>query len=57
MMGRSKKPAEPEKGIRCPKCNCGDLRVLYTRKAKRGIRRVRRCRFCGRRISSIERAT
>lgn len=41
-------PAEEEKGLRCPKCHCRDLRVSDSRPANNGrIRRVRWCRHCG----------
>lgn len=57
MIGR-KKPAkaEPPKGIRCPDCGCPHVPVLYTRPANKGVRRVRGCRNCGRRISTYERS-
>jgi transcriptional regulator NrdR family protein len=56
MIGRKKPETnEPPKGIRCPACNCAHVPVLYTRPANRGVRRVRACRNCGRRISTFER--
>jgi len=47
---------EQERGVRCPKCHCGHVPVLYTRKvANGGIRRRRECRACGRRFTTYER--
>ena len=43
-------------GLRCRKCNCADLRVVYTRRRSHGrILRLRRCRHCGYRFPTIER--
>ena len=42
------------KGIRCPRCGCGDLRVLYTRPGNDQRQRVRLCRNCKRRIVTYE---
>ncbi len=45
-------------GVRCPKCNCADTRVVYTRHSigARNHRR-RKCRHCGREFSTYERTT
>ena len=53
----SKKPPEekPIKGLRCPVCECRYVPVLYTRPARRGVLRVRRCNNCGHRIRTYER--
>lgn len=49
------KPGE-DVGLRCPNCNCRDLRVDYTRRRSHNrIIRRRVCRHCGRRISTVER--
>ncbi len=43
------------RGIRCPACGCGHLRVVYTRRAWGGrVVRRRECRNCGRRILTAE---
>lgn len=42
-------------GLRCPNCNCADLRVYYTRQSTDRILRVRICRYCGRKITTYER--
>jgi transcriptional regulator NrdR family protein len=45
-------------GLRCPKCDCADLRVYYTRRRPGGrIRRSRICRACGARVISTETIT
>lgn len=50
-------PAEERRGLRCPKCGCVHLRVIYTRRAwGGGLRRRRECRYCGHRITTTERA-
>lgn len=57
MSGRltpSPKPEE-QRGLRCPACGCGHLRVVYTRRAWGGrITRRRECRSCGRRMLTTE---
>lgn len=47
-------PEEKRDGIVCPVCHCRHFRVLYTRKVRRGIKRRRECRHCGKRLSTIE---
>lgn len=50
-------PDDPDdlRGLRCPKCACPHLWVVYTRKCERGrIRRRRECRNCGKRITTYE---
>lgn len=50
--------APADLGLRCPDCNCADLRVAYVQHLPRGTtRRVRHCRHCHRRITTIERPT
>jgi Zn ribbon nucleic-acid-binding protein len=42
------------KGIRCPKCGCTDLRVVYVER-QHGFRvRRRECRHCGHRLTTRE---
>ena len=42
-------------GVRCPKCNCADTRVGYTRHRREGTNlRKRRCRNCGREFATYE---
>jgi len=45
------------RGLRCPACGCGHLRVVYTRPGwgERVIRR-RECRHCARRFTTTEAA-
>jgi transcriptional regulator NrdR family protein len=43
-----------EKGIICPKCGAARLKVEYTRHRAESIRRVRRCKDCGRRFPTVE---
>ena len=40
----------------CPACGCRHFRVIYTRRdaGDRVVRR-RQCRYCGRRLSTVER--
>jgi transcription repressor NrdR-like protein len=43
--------------IRCARCWCRDLRVIYTRRMLNGsIRRLRECRHCGKRMTTTEQA-
>ena len=44
------------KGLECPRCGCCHLYVLYTRQRLGKILRIRECRYCGRRITTWERA-
>jgi len=49
---------EPRSGVRCPRCNCPHVPVLYTRSAPFGrTKRVRECRYCGRRVVTYEAAS
>lgn len=42
-------------GVRCPRCNCADLRVRRTMPATGGkIKRYRACRHCGTRVITVE---
>jgi len=34
-------------GVKCPKCQCRDLRVYGTRREGARIKRYRECRHCG----------
>lgn len=47
--------AEPTAGIACPTCGCRDLPVYYTRRARDKTMRRRRCRHCGRMLTTFER--
>jgi hypothetical protein len=46
--------AEAGNGLRCPKCNCADLRTSYRKPLPNGFRRIRFCRSCGHRIETTE---
>lgn len=47
---------QEQRGLVCPKCGCGHLHVIYTRRAWGGaVRRRRECRHCGKRITTTER--
>jgi len=50
--------SEDDHGVRCPKCNCADTRVIYTRHSigKRNLRN-RKCRNCGHEFPTYERVT
>lgn len=48
-------PPKRDLGLQCPKCGCRHLPVWYTRKRPGHILRVRRCRHCGRRVTTRER--
>ena len=50
-----KAAAHRPRGIECPSCGCKHLHVLITRTVPGGyIRRRRRCRNCGRKITTYE---
>ena len=44
------------RGLECRKCGCRHFVVDNTRKLNRMIIRYRRCRHCGRRMTTSERA-
>jgi len=46
--------AENPQGVVCPKCGCAHLPVLNTRRSMDRIVRYRRCRNCGRRVTTYE---
>lgn len=49
--------ATDQKGLVCRHCGCRHFRVLYTRRAWGGrIMRRRECRYCGKRMTTWERA-
>ena len=50
---KKEQPVEP--GLKCPECGCSHLPVWYTRSRGDKIVRVRKCRNCGRRVSTTER--
>ncbi len=46
---------EDDRGLRCSRCGCRHFLVIYTRRTrKHRILRRRRCRHCGRRITTYE---
>jgi hypothetical protein len=49
------KPEAEPRGLRCPRCNCGDWRTIDTRPAPAGrVRRYKACRHCGKRVVTFE---
>ena len=48
---------QEKKGLECPRCGCRHLPVLYTRQLADHILRIRRCRYCGRRVRTRERSS
>lgn len=51
--------AEPEEetvGIECSGCGCRHFEVIRTIAVVKGIRRERACRYCGKRLFTVERA-
>lgn len=53
---RALAPADAPRSMRCPECNAeAAWSVCYTRPVPNGVRRVRLCRVCGRRVVTIER--
>jgi len=42
--------------MKCPYCDSARMRVIDTTRNKRGVRRRRECKKCGRRFSTVERA-
>jgi len=58
MSGRAARSTDPEVGIRCRRCGCRHLRVLYTRPTIKGrLLRRRECRNCGYRMTTYETST
>ena len=50
--------AADQKGLVCRHCGCRHFRVVYTRRAWGGrIMRRRECRYCGKRMTTREKAT
>ena len=48
-------PRDDEVGIRCPRCHCRHMLVLWTRpRGDRSIRRRRECRHCGHQVTTTE---
>ena len=47
---------EGERGLECRKCGCRHLSVDHTHRAMNMIVRYRRCRHCGARVTTCERA-
>lgn len=48
-------PQPPPDALRCPRCACPEVPVYYTRRRSGTVRRVRRCRHCGKRFATVER--
>jgi len=46
----------PEGGLVCRKCGCRHFDVIYTRRKPNHILRLRECQYCGKRITTRERA-
>ncbi len=46
---------DTSRGLECRECGCRHFYVDHTRKAHRMIIRYRRCRHCGRRVTTCER--
>lgn len=45
-----------DRGLRCRHCECGQFRVIYTRRRSGGkLVRRRECRHCGHRVTTSER--
>jgi len=49
-------PDDDGRGLECRKCGCRHFYVDNTRKVNRMIIRYRRCRNCGQRMTTCERA-
>lgn len=49
-------PDRDERGLECRKCGCRHFIVDHTRRANGMIVRYRRCRHCGQRMTTCERA-
>ncbi len=49
-------PDPPERGLECRRCGCRHFFVDHTRKVNHMIIRYRRCRHCGQRMTTCERA-
>lgn len=53
----AKDEREDQVGIACPSCGCKHVPVYDTRPAAKGKRRrLRQCRHCGRRFTTVEEA-
>jgi len=50
--------ASDQKGLVCRHCGCRHFRVIYTRRALGGrLVRRRECRYCGKRMTTWEKAS
>ncbi|MEW6199156.1 MAG: hypothetical protein AB1601_10920 [Planctomycetota bacterium] len=49
-------PDKDDRGLECRKCGCRHFFVDHTRRANGMIVRYRRCRHCGQRMTTCERA-
>ena len=55
MQARELRLEKAREGLLCPSCGGTELPVWYTRKRNGTIKRVRKCRACGRSVVSVER--
>ena len=56
MDATERKADDKKAGLECRKCGCRHLVVDHTRKGVRTVIRYRRCRHCGARLTTCERA-
>ena len=54
-MKTTAKPPKQKVGLRCPRCDCPDLRAYYTRDRDDYILRKRICDQCGQDVITRER--
>lgn len=45
---------ESDTGLVCPKCGCRHFYTVNTRPIARGVRRLKECRHCKRRLHTVE---
>ena len=48
------KRMDENSGMECPDCGCCDLRAYRTEKKNGGYQRQRKCRNCGKKVTTIE---
>ena len=54
---RPETPGNNDRGLECRGCGCKHFRVVYTRPYRGGsVVRRRECRYCGRRMTTVEKA-
>lgn len=54
MRARDEREAKKKAGLCCRSCGCEEMPVYYSRRAFGRIRRVRKCRHCGRKVVTWE---